>query len=102
MKSLHNKLPGKFSTNDGSIDFYLRIRNLIDKKKVVLDLGAGRGDWYLDNNNRIAKQIQFLKNDVIKHFVYSLCIHCIVFIVFIAASEEICIPIGHLKTSKNI
>ena len=33
MKCLHNKLPGKFSTNDGSIDFYLRIRNLIDKKK---------------------------------------------------------------------
>ena len=51
MKSLHNKLPGKFSTNDGSIDFYLRIRNLIDKKKVVLDLGAGRGDWYLGNKN---------------------------------------------------
>ena len=68
MKSLHNKLPGKFSTNDGSIDFYLRIRNLIDKKKIVLDLGAGRGDWYLDNNNRIAKQIQFLKNDVKKFY----------------------------------
>ena len=34
------KLPGKFSPNDGTIDFYLRIRTLINKNKVVLDLGG--------------------------------------------------------------
>ena len=28
-----NNLPGKFSTNDGTIDFYLRVRTFLNKKK---------------------------------------------------------------------
>ena len=44
--SPYEKLPGKFSTNDGTIDFYLRVRTYLDKKKVVLDLGAGSGEWF--------------------------------------------------------
>ena len=63
------KLPGKFSTNDGTIDFYLRVRDVINKKKIVLDLGAGEGSWYNDKkNNKIKKSIQFLKNDVKKFY----------------------------------
>ena len=60
-------LPGKFSTNDGTIDFYLRVRTLINKKKVVLDLGAGEGFWFKDKSNiKIRKSIQYLKKDVKK------------------------------------
>jgi len=60
-------LPGKFSTNDGTIDFYLRIRTLINKNKVVLDLGAGEGNWFNDKSNiKIKKSIQYLKKDVKK------------------------------------
>ena len=60
-------LPGKFSTNDGTIDFYLRVRTLINKKKIVLDLGAGEGIWFNDKSNiKIRKSIQYLKKDVKK------------------------------------
>ena len=33
-------LPGKFSVNDGTIDFYLRIRTIINKKKNNLRFGC--------------------------------------------------------------
>ena len=36
----NEKLPGKFSINDGTLDFYLRVRTIINKKKIVLDLGV--------------------------------------------------------------
>jgi len=64
------KLPGKFSPNDGTIDFYLRIRTLINKNKVVLDLGGSNAPWYNKNkNNQLIKSIQFLKKDVKKLYV---------------------------------
>ena len=37
----YKNLPGKFSPNDGTIDFYLRIRSLINKKKIVFS-GVGK------------------------------------------------------------
>ena len=45
-------LPDGFSINDGTIDFYLRIRTLVNKKKKVVDLGAGEGLWFNDKKNR--------------------------------------------------
>ena len=61
------KLPGKFSTNDGTIDFYLRVRTFIKKNSIVVDLGAGKGEWVTTNKNlKIRKQIQFIKKDVKK------------------------------------
>ena len=60
-------LPGKFSVNDGTIDFYLRIRTIINKKKIILDLGAGEGYWLKDKkNSKLRKSIQYLKKDVKK------------------------------------
>ena len=57
-------LPGSFSTNDGTIDFYLRIRTLVNKNKKVVDLGAGKGLWFNDKKNiKIRKSIQHLKKD---------------------------------------
>ena len=47
----NEKLPGKFSINDGTLDFYLRVRTIINKKKIVLDLGAGKGVWFQNKNN---------------------------------------------------
>ena len=65
----YKNLPGKFSPNDGTIDFYLRIRSLINKKKIVLDLGAGQANWFLDKKNiKLRKSIQFLKKDVKKFY----------------------------------
>ena len=62
-----NNLPGKFSTNDGTIDFYLRVRTFLNKKKICLDLGAGIGTWFNDKNNlEIKKNIQFIKKKVKK------------------------------------
>ena len=66
-------LPGKFSTNDGTIDFYLRVRTLINKKKIVLDLGAGEGIWFNDKSNiKIRKSIQYLKKDVKKLYAVDI------------------------------
>lgn len=40
--------PGGFPPNDGTIDFYLRVRSLLPAGGSVLDLGAGRGAWMED------------------------------------------------------
>jgi len=65
LNKIANKLPGKLSVNDGTIDFYLRVRTVIDKSKTVLDLGAGSGNWLNDKQAKVmTKTIQFLKNDV--------------------------------------
>ena len=64
MNKIANKLPGKLIVNDGTIDFYLRVRTVIDKSKIVLDLGAGSGNWFNDKQAKVmTKTIQFLKND---------------------------------------
>lgn len=55
---------GGFSANDGTIDFYLRIRHLLKNSDAVLDLGAGRGEWYEDDDCRIRVSTRLLKNDV--------------------------------------
>jgi len=65
----YKSLPGGFSPNDGTIDFYLRIRNYLDKKKILLDIGAGKGDWFdSSKKNKITKETQFLKNSVKKFY----------------------------------
>ena len=55
---------GGFSANDGTIDFYLRTRNPIRSSDTVLDLNAGRGQWYEDDDCRIRVSTRSLKNDV--------------------------------------
>lgn len=36
---------GGYARQDGFIDFFFRVRSLIDSEAVVLDFGAGRGSW---------------------------------------------------------
>lgn len=60
-----NKIGG-FTENDGTIDFYLRINSLINKDSIVLDLGAGRGEWFEDDICIIRKNVRLLKDKVKK------------------------------------
>ena len=55
---------GKFFQNDGTIDFYLRIRSILKKQYKVLDYGAGRAGWYDDDYCETRKNLRFIKEDV--------------------------------------
>ncbi len=57
-------LPGGFSPNDGTLDFYGRINTLIRPDMVVLDLGAGRGGWFTDDAVPFRKAVRGLKGKV--------------------------------------
>lgn len=59
-------LIGNFTPNDGTIDFYLRVSTLINKKSTILDLGAGRAAWFDDDNVKIRKNIRLMKGKVKK------------------------------------
>ena len=62
----HAHMVGGFSVNDGTIDFYLRIRSLIKKTDVVLDLGAGRAAWFEDDDCEIRRNNRLLRGAVSK------------------------------------
>jgi hypothetical protein len=51
---------GGYTRCDGTIEFYSRIRSLIEPTSVVLDLGAGRGKWVEDlvSYRRQLRQLQ--------------------------------------------
>lgn len=36
---------GGYARHDGFVDFFLRVRSLLNSDSVVLDFGAGRGEW---------------------------------------------------------
>lgn len=55
---------GGFTENDGTIDFYLRVKSLVTSKSIILDLGAGRAAWYDDDKCTTRKDIRLLKGKV--------------------------------------
>jgi SAM-dependent methyltransferase len=55
---------GGFSSNDGTIDFYLRVGAIIDQNSVVLDYGAGRAQWFEDDLCATRKNIRQLRGKV--------------------------------------
>lgn len=57
-------LPGGFSPNDGTIDFYGRINALIRPEMRVLDLGAGRAGWFEDDPVTYRRELRLLKGKV--------------------------------------
>ncbi len=59
-------LPGGYSTNDGTIDFYGRVNGLINPSMVVLDIGAGRAAWFEDDPSEYRKSVRLLKCKVAK------------------------------------
>lgn len=56
--------PGGFEQSDGTIDFYLRIRSLIDKDSRVLDFGAGRAAWVEVDDCEIRRSVLSIKDEV--------------------------------------
>ena len=58
---------GSFGENDGTIDYYSRINCLIDINSVVLDYGAGRGQ-FVEDKCQYRKGLRNLKGKV-KHLV---------------------------------
>ena len=55
---------GNFSKYDGTIEFYGRVRALIQASFIVVDLGAGRGAWYADDKSAYRKAQRFIKGAV--------------------------------------
>ncbi|WP_417818975.1 class I SAM-dependent methyltransferase [Tritonibacter scottomollicae] len=55
---------GGFTPNDGTIEFYGRIKALAEPTHTVLDLGAGRAAWFEDDTCAYRRQIQTLKGHV--------------------------------------
>ncbi len=55
---------GEFTPNDGTIEFYGRIKAIARPEHTVLDLGAGRAAWFEDDPCKYRKQIQILKGSV--------------------------------------
>jgi SAM-dependent methyltransferase len=62
------KFVGGYTPNDGTIEFYLRINSLITSDSVVLDLGAGRGQWFEDDKCSTRKAIRTMHSKV-KEFI---------------------------------
>ena len=57
-------LLGNYHELDGTIEFYGRINAILKDTDSVLDLGAGRGSWYLLDNCSYRKEIRNIKNKV--------------------------------------
>lgn len=55
---------GGFSTRDGTLDFYLRIRSLATSDMTVLDLGAGRAAWFEDGRQDFVSSLRKMKGYV--------------------------------------
>ena len=53
-----------YSENDGTIEFYGRIKSVLKASDVVLDIGAGRGAWADDDPCEYRKSIRNLKPKV--------------------------------------
>ena len=59
---------GGFTNNDGTIDFYLRVKSLITEDATVLDLGAGRAAWFEEDTCQTRRNIQLMVGKV-KHVI---------------------------------
>lgn len=58
------QLPGGFSPQDGTLDFYGRINALLRPDMIVLDLGAGRAAWFEDDPIAFRRDVRNLKGKV--------------------------------------
>lgn len=59
---LHPELAvGGFLPLDGTIEFYGRVKSLVQADFVVMDLGAGRGAWFEDDVSAFRRDLRLLK-----------------------------------------
>jgi ubiquinone/menaquinone biosynthesis C-methylase UbiE len=61
-------LLGEYGPLDGTMEFYGRINAIIKNTDFVLDLGAGRGSWFFDDNCSYRRNIRNIK-DKVKYLV---------------------------------
>lgn len=53
---------GGFSPFDGTVEFYGRIQAVInDRQFIIADVGAGRGQWYFEDDIPYRRKLQFLR-----------------------------------------
>ena len=57
-------MAGGFPAADGTVEFYGRVNALLNPSMTVLDFGAGRGAWLLDDPCAYRRQLRLLKHKV--------------------------------------
>ena len=59
-----DKMLGNYTEFDGTIKFYTRINTLLNANSIVLDLGAGRGSWYYEDDCQHRRKLRNIKEYV--------------------------------------
>jgi SAM-dependent methyltransferase len=59
-----DQMLGRFTSRDGTIEFYNRINALLQPGFKVLDLGAGRGAWYYSEKTEYKRMLRSLRGKV--------------------------------------
>ncbi len=55
---------GGYTSQDGGLEFYLRVNALVDENSHVLDFGAGRGWWAFEPWAALPKKVRWLRGRV--------------------------------------
>jgi SAM-dependent methyltransferase len=55
---------GGYLAHDGTVEFYGRVRSLVQRDSLVVDFGAGRGAWFEDDDCEYRKRLRLLRGDV--------------------------------------
>lgn len=61
VQSMTGPHPGMFDPNDGTVDFYLRVRSVAPERPDVIDFGAGRGQW-LDDPSDVRRGLRDIRD----------------------------------------
>lgn len=62
-RAFPERAAGGFARRDGTVEFYTRVRSLVDPEYTVLDLGAGRAAWTEDQVD-FRRELRSLKGEV--------------------------------------
>jgi ubiquinone/menaquinone biosynthesis C-methylase UbiE len=57
----HQDMLGGYSPNDGTVEFYSRINSIANQDWTLLDLGAGRAEWFEDGKSSYKVSLQLMK-----------------------------------------
>ncbi len=55
---------GGYDSRDGTVEFYARVNTLLGPDSCVLDLGAGRGAWFAEDQNPVHRQLRDIRSKV--------------------------------------
>lgn len=66
---MHNYTPanyfmGGYTPTDGTVEFYGRVKSLLNPEDTILDLGAGRGAWHQDDQCKWRRSVRTIKGHV--------------------------------------